>query len=147
MIEPLGDDVRRELQRFGPQGAMSDVVAAWPAAVGPQIARNAWPARIARDGTVHVHTTDSVWAFELTHQAQAIAGRLGVAGLRFAAGPLPEPAEDPSATMTAAVPEPSPAERSQAAAIAGVVHDPDLRDRIARAVSLSLARARVGRRV
>jgi len=145
VIEPLGDDVRRELQRFGPQGAMSDVVAAWPAAVGPQIARNAWPARIARDGTVHVHTTDSVWAFELAHQAQAIAGRLGVAGLRFAAGPLPEPAEDPSTTTAAAVPEPSPAERSQAAAIAGVVHDPDLRDRIARAVSLSLARARSGR--
>src|SRR3954471_20217771 len=106
---------------------MPELLDLWPDAVGPGIARFAWPARIARDGTVHVHTTDSVWAFELTHQARAIAERLDVGALRFAAGPLPEAAEAPSTTTAAPLTEPTPAERSQAAAIAGVVHDPDLR--------------------
>jgi hypothetical protein len=146
-MEPLGSEVRRELRRFGPQGAMADVVAAWPAAVGPQIARNAWPARIARDGTVHVHTIDSVWAFELTHQAPAIARRLGVAQLRFAAGPVPEP--DPEGLSAAAPPavQPSSEERARAASIAAEVDDDELRERIERAVSLSLAQARYDRSV
>jgi len=146
-MEPLGSDVRRELQRFGPQGAIADVVAAWPAAVGPQIARNAWPARIARDGTVHVHTTDSVWAFELTHQAEAIAHRLGVARLRFAAGPLPEAEPEDSSATAAPATTTSPDDRAHAAAIAAQVDDAELRERIERTVALSLARARSGRRV
>ena len=146
MIEPLGSEVRRELERFGPQGAISELVAAWPSAVGPEIARNAWPARIARDGTVHVHTTDSVWAFELTHRAREIGERLGVAQLRFAAGPLPEADPAPTAAATSApVAEPSPGEREQAAAIAAAVDDVELRERIERAVALSLARARSDR--
>ncbi len=66
------------------------MLALWPEAVGEAIARNAWPARIARDGTVHVNTADSIWAFELGHQAPEIAARLGVEKLRFAPGPLPE---------------------------------------------------------
>ena len=57
-MERLGDEVGRQLGRFGPQGAIGDVVAVWPDAVGEAIARNAWPARIARDGTVHVNTAD-----------------------------------------------------------------------------------------
>ena len=63
--ERIGDDVRRELGQLGPGGAIADVVAAWPEAVGDSIARNAWPARIARDGTLHVATSSSAWAFEL----------------------------------------------------------------------------------
>ena len=43
---------------------MGETVAAWPSAVGEEIARNAWPARFARDGTLIVNTRDSVWAFE-----------------------------------------------------------------------------------
>jgi len=62
-------DVKRELGRFGPVLGMAPLVEAWPGAVGPEIARNAWPARIARDGTLHVHTQDSIWAFELTTRA------------------------------------------------------------------------------
>ena len=48
MIERIGENVKRELGRFGPAAGMADLVTAWPAAVGEQIARNAWPARIAR---------------------------------------------------------------------------------------------------
>ena len=72
-MEPLGPDVRRELSRFGPQAGIGEAVAAWPTAVGESIARNAWPARFARDGTLHVATKDAVWAFELGHRAAEIA--------------------------------------------------------------------------
>ena len=61
----IGADVQRELARFGPAESMSEIVRAWPSAVGDQIARNAWPARLARDRTLHVATSSSAWAFEL----------------------------------------------------------------------------------
>ena len=131
--------LRRELGKLGPQSGMADLVERWPAAVGAAIARNAWPARIARDGTLHVHTADSVWAFELGHRAAEIAGRLDVASIRFAAGPLPEP--DAVETTRATV-EPSPGEVAQAQEIAGSIADEELRKIVQTAVSLSLARGR-----
>src|SRR5262245_64182229 len=98
-MDPLGDDVQRELRRFGPNAAIGETVAAWPAAVGDVIARNAWPARYRRDGTLVVHTRDAVWGFELTHRADEIAARLpGRPKMKFVPGPLPEPpAEAPDA--------------------------------------------------
>ena len=77
--ERIGEVVRGELARFGPAGSMGDVVAAWPAAVGDGIAANAWPARIARDGTLHVNTSSSAWAFELTQLREKIAESLAEA--------------------------------------------------------------------
>ncbi|HET7043305.1 MAG TPA: DUF721 domain-containing protein [Gaiellaceae bacterium] len=141
-MEPLGSDIRRELSRFGPQGGMAELLESWPGAVGPEIARNAWPARIARDGTVHVHTADAIWAFELGHRAAEIARRLDVTALRFAAGPLPAAPEEPEHTRRRAAPEPSPEELERASAFAATVADEELRERIARAAALSLARAR-----
>lgn len=80
---------------------MAELVDRWPDAVGPAIARFAWPARIARDGTVHVSTADAVWAFELGQRAAEIGGRLGGVHLRFAPGPLPDPpAEAPRDTVS-----------------------------------------------
>ena len=93
--------VQGELGRFGPATGMADLVAVWPEAVGEAIARNAWPARIARDGTLHVNALDSVWAFELQHRAPEIAERLGVPAVRFVPGPVPEP--EPEAAVKAAV--------------------------------------------
>ena len=79
--ERIGQDVKRELDRFGPAGAIADVVDVWPTAVGDSITRNAWPARIARDGTLHVSTSSSAWAFELgllvPDLRERIAERLG----------------------------------------------------------------------
>ena len=47
-MEPLGDQIRAELSRVGADsGAAEDAVTAWPAAVGDEIARNAWPSRTA----------------------------------------------------------------------------------------------------
>src|SRR6476659_4122345 len=94
-MDPLGPDIRSELARFGPQAGMAELVERWPAAVGEAIARNAWPARIARDGTVHINTADSVWAFELAQRAREIAERLRAPKVRFAPGPLPEAFEEP----------------------------------------------------
>src|SRR5882672_8994876 len=96
-MDHVGGQVARELGRFGPASGMAPLVEAWPLAVGPQIARNAWPARLARDGTLHVHTQDSIWAFELTTRAEEMRARLGKGAPRrmaFAPGSLPEPALD-----------------------------------------------------
>src|SRR5437764_1318776 len=87
-MERIGDDVRRELGRFGPSAGMTEIVAAWPEAVGEAIAQNAWPARIGRDGTLYVHAADAIWAFELGQRAQEIAARVGVGRARFTPGPL-----------------------------------------------------------
>jgi len=116
---------------------MAELLERWPEAVGEAIARNAWPARIARDGTVHVNTGDSVWAFELGHRAAEIAERLGVAKLRFAPGPLPQPT--PEETLWEA-PEPTPEQHARAAEIAAAISDENLRESVEKAVRMSLAR-------
>src|SRR6476646_3181411 len=118
-MDPLDSEIRAELRRFGPQAGMAELVERWPEVVGAAIARNAWPARISRDGTVQVHTADSVWAFELGHRAAEMAERLRAAGcdvprLRFAPGPLPTAGEEPVSTPSQA----SPQDEEQAHAIA-----------------------------
>ena len=118
---------------------MTELVAAWPEAVGEAIAQNAWPARISRDGTLHVHAADAIWAFELGQRAQEIAERVGVERIRFAPGPLPGPTEEP-APCRAAPPQPLPEHLEQAAAIAAGIEDEELRETVARAVAASLAR-------
>jgi len=75
-VDRIGDTVRQELRRFGGSGAMPDVVDAWPGLVGEHVAANAWPARIARDGTLHVNASSSAWAFELGHLEGEILPRL-----------------------------------------------------------------------
>lgn len=117
---------------------MAELVERWPQVVGASIARNAWPARIARDGTVHVNTADSVWAFELGHRAAEIAERLGVEKLRFAPGPLPEADEEPVENPVEVAPE----DAERAAAIASAISDEKLRESVQKAVTLSLARGR-----
>ena len=103
--ERIGDEVRRELSRFGPAEGMTEIVRAWPEAVGEQIAQNAWPARLSRDGKLHVATSSSAWAFELAqleptlleHLSEALGARVPT-GLRFAPGKLPEPQSQHSRT-------------------------------------------------
>jgi hypothetical protein len=146
-VKQLGEDVRRELERFGPEAGMAELVERWPAVVGATIARNAWPARVARDGTLHVNTADSVWAFELTSRGPEIAERVGVAGVRFAAGPLPEPAVAPTETPRGRPPEPSAKARADADRLAAGIADENLRKVVARAAALSLESAADGRSV
>ena len=145
-LRPIEDEVRRELARFGPAAGLGDIVAAWPECVGAGIAANAWPARLARDGSLHVSTSSSAWAFELTQLAPTILGRLqerlgesAPASLRFAPGPLPEAGPEPVDASERTVPKVSEADRAEGARIAAAIENQDLREAVARAAEASLA--------
>jgi hypothetical protein len=141
-MEPIGDELRSELARFGPQGGIGDTVAAWPAAVGAEIARHAWPARFTRDGTLLVNTRDAVWGFELTQRAAEISARLPTRPtLKFAPGPLPEAPPEPSPDSPQQRPEATLEQAREAARWASEIEDEELRGLVARAARASLARA------
>ena len=147
-MERIGDDVRREIGRFGPVAGMADLIRLWPAAVGHQIARNAWPSRFTRDGTLVVHTRDAVWAFELGQREGEICDRLGElvpARLRFLPGPLPEPAAPTPDPTRGESPSPSSEDVAEAARLTAEIGSAELRRVIAKAVAVSLVRARSGR--
>jgi hypothetical protein len=146
-MERIGDGVTRELRRFGSAAGMAELVGAWPAAVGEGIARHAWPARLARDGTLHVATDSSTWAFELAQLAPMLLERLrervgeaAPAALRFAVGPLPssDSEEEPGGGEHPV--EPTPADRELAAALVAGIEDDELRVLVGRAAAASLAR-------
>lgn len=151
-MERIGPDVERELGRFGPEAGTAKVVTAWPEAVGEVVARNAWPARIASDGTLHVSTSSASWAFELTQLAPAVLDQLravlGAAtprALRFAAGRLPEAADPSVENHSVGAPEPTAQELSAAHSLAAPVDNAELRELLERAAAASLARARSDR--
>jgi hypothetical protein len=147
--ERIGDGIQRELRRFGPESGLGEVVAAWPEAVGPGIAANAWPARIARDGTLHVATGSSPWAFELTQLADSILARLQEhlpehcpSAIRFAVGPLPEAGADSETTSSDSVPRPNREAREAGERIAQEIGGEGLREAVAKAAAASLAARR-----
>jgi hypothetical protein len=138
-MERLGEEVRSELRRVGADSGAGDVVTAWPAAVGEEIAHNAWPARTQPDGTLIVHVRDSVWGFELTQRAGEISGRLpGRPGLRFVPGPLPDVASEP---VSPQVLEASPEQAREADELASGIEDQQLRESVAKVIKAALARA------
>lgn len=148
--ESIGTTVLDELRRFGRPADLADAVAAWPEAVGPAIAAQAWPARLGRDGTLHVATSSSVWAFELTKLEPELRTRLrealgakAPARLRFAVGRLPERGAGegvPTSTKTAS--RVGPKARAAGAEIAASIENAELRSLVARAAAASLARRR-----
>ena len=153
-MERLDGSLRRALSSAGvpDAGVLAEVTCAWPEAVGPGIARAAWPQRIARDGTLHVTTESAVWAFELGRmESQLLAKLRSLVGdatppaLRFAAGPLPAPGPEPTGAPTPL--EPTREEEETAAALSAEIDDPELREAVRSASAASLARARHGRRV
>jgi hypothetical protein len=120
---------------------MGDILEAWEAAVGPEIARNAWPARFQRDGTLIVHTQDAVWSFELGHRAAEITVRLPKKPpLKFVPGPLPEPGSDPTQATPQGAPPVTVEQHELAASWAAAIDDEELRNLVARAAEISLAR-------
>ncbi len=145
--ERIGGEVRRELKRFGPAEGMTEIVRAWPVAMGEQITQNAWPARLARDGRLHVATSSSAWAFELAQLEPKLLERLAEelgdatpAGLRFAPGKLPELSTEgkndtPKERMT-----PTPEQVELAEAMTGEIEDESLRKIVAKAAAASLAK-------
>jgi hypothetical protein len=153
-LERLGDSAQRELARFEQVPGMAELVSVWPRAVGPEIARNAWPARIARDGTLHVATSSSTWAFELKHLEADMLARLGALvregvpkQLRFAPGPLPSAAPEPAGEERRKGPPVRPETRTQAESLAAAIEDEELRELVAQAAAASLERAASDRSV
>ena len=153
-MERLGDEAARLLATAGAPGldGLSAVTAAWARCVGEPIARSAWPRRLARDGTLHVATVSSAWAFELDRLAGEIAERLRAAlgdaapaSLRFSPGPVPEPA-DVSATSPATRRVVSAESRAEGERIAAGIADPELRRAVSRAAAASLESRRSDRR-
>jgi hypothetical protein len=147
-MDRIGDAVRRELGRFGTSAAMADLVGAWPEAVGETVARNAWPARLARDGTLHVNAGSSAWAFELQQLESEIVGRLReVLGdtapdrLRVVPGRLPEPLVPAEERHAKPLPEATPAQAREARDWAAEIESEDLRKSVEKAARTSLARA------
>jgi hypothetical protein len=155
-MERIGENVGRELARSGGDAgaALVEITAVWPQAVGEAVSRQAWPLRMGRDGTLHVATASSTWAFELDRlspeiheRLSALAGASAPAKLRFRVGPVPEPAapreasgEPPSDPL-----ETTPETASEAAELAAGIEDPELRQIVARAARASLSRARSDR--
>jgi hypothetical protein len=150
-MEPIGPDVDSELRRLEPENTGADLVEAWPLAVGAGIARHAWPARLARDGTLHVATESATWAFELAHLAPELLARLremlpGTAptALRFAVGPVPELPPERTADARRPTLEPTAAESADAARLVAGIADEELLELVRRTAALSLARAPSG---
>jgi hypothetical protein len=152
-MDRLDHQIRRELGRIGPMdGDMTAIVRVWPAAVGETVARNACPARLARDGTLHVNTASATWAFELGSLAPTILeqlrnelGEAAPPSLRFAPGPIPDPlAETPEGGASAPL-EIAAEDRAEAARVAATIEDDELRELVARAAAAGLARARSDR--
>jgi hypothetical protein len=147
-MDRIGDAFRRELGRFGTSGAMADLVGAWPDAVGETVARNAWPARLARDGTLHVNAGSSAWAFELQQLESEIVGRLReVLGetapgrLRVVPGRLPEPLVSSEERHARPLPEVTLEQARDARGWAAEIESEDLRESVEKAARASLARA------
>jgi len=153
-MERLDGSVRRALRAADvpDAGVLAEVTRAWPDAVGPAIARSAWPQRIARDGTLHVTAVSSTWAFELGRMVEEIQAKLRSqigdatpAAIRFAPGPVPE--AGPVEQAPRERPVPSPPEEAEAASVSARIGDPGLREAVRRAVAASLAAARDDRPV
>jgi hypothetical protein len=153
-MDRIGEEVKRELGRFGSAGKMADLVAIWPEIVGETVAANAWPARFARDGTLHVAAASSTWAFELQQLEPEIVSRLRAAlgeavptRLRFAPGPLPERSIEASAEPPRLPPEPTLEQAREARELSSVIDAEELRKSVEKAARMSLARAAADRPV
>ena len=155
-MDRIGKEIERELSRSGSKDAvpLAAITTAWPTAVGETVARQAWPLRIGRDGTLHVATASATWAFELDRlspeiheRLTALLGEAAPPKLRFAVGPVPEPGA-PVAAPSNDLPDvlvPTPEVVAEADSAAAAIDDPELRELVVRAARASLARARSGR--
>ena len=156
-MKRIGDQIEHELARSGSRDAipLTALTAAWPDVVGEPVARNAWPLRIARDGTLHVAAVSATWAHELELLQDTILEGLKArleddapTKVRFAVGPVPEPAaplQEPPKAGPPNPPDVPPEIASEAADAAAEIDDEELRELVARAARASLLKARSGR--
>ena len=151
LMERLGGDVRASSPALGPggHGEIAAIVRAWPAAVGEAIARNAWPARIARDGTLHVtRRLGDLGVRARPHarrRSSSSSAHTSASGRRRRSGSPPDrcpsPSRSGSTDRATHRREPGGDDRAEAAELAAPIEDEELREAVARAAAASLARA------
>jgi hypothetical protein len=140
-VKRVGDLLGAMLPPSSGAESLLPILRAWPDAVGAPVAREAWPARMAQDGTLVVHVTSSLWASELALLSDLLREKLAVAlagpapQLRFRVGPVPQPAAQ-------AVVAPPPRAAVEAAGhLAAQVEDGPLRAQIQAALERALVRS------
>lgn len=154
-MERIGKEVERSLSRTGDGEGLqlAEITAAWPDAVGEAIARNAWPLRMGKDGTLHVATSSATWAFELDRMSAdvgerfaALLGERAPLRLRFRPGPVPEHGPHSTTAKPKQALEPTPEAVKAADSAAASIEDLALRELVARAARASLSSGRSDRR-
>jgi len=142
-MEPTRDpDLAARLFGSRPEHALALLRAAWPVAVGPDLARRTEAVALDR-GILRVKVPDLRWQRSLLRMRGEILSRLrGVAGgaaprgLGFVVGPVAGP-PDPAPPPGAVPPAPAP---SAVAAAAAAIPDPEVRKRFLAAAARYLAR-------
>jgi hypothetical protein len=131
-----------------PEHTLALLRAAWPAAVGPDIARRTEVVALDR-GILRIKVPDAGWQRSLLRMRSDILARLrGVAGgaaprgLAFVSGPVAHAPQVAAAAPPAPVPPAPPAVAEAAAAI----DDPEIRARFVAAAARYLARFAPGQK-
>jgi hypothetical protein len=132
-----------EIFRATPARRLTLLKAAWPAAVGPELARRSEV--VALDGDlVRIRVTDAIWRRslwrmrkDLITRLRAIAGRAAPHALSFVEGPVTPRAEPPAPKARVVEAVPLPPVVAEAAAL---IPDDDTRQRFREAVGRYLSR-------
>jgi hypothetical protein len=140
-------DFARRLFGGRPEHRLALMRAAWPVAVGADLARRTQVVALDRD-VLRIKVPDPRWQRTLLRMRADILSRLrGVAGdaapwaLGFVVGPVPEGAEPPAAPSTRPA---SSAPRPALVDAAGGIADPEIRARFLEVAERYLARFRAG---
>jgi hypothetical protein len=147
MQRPPGPDLAAQLFGASPERALVLMRAAWPVAVGPELARRTEV--VALDGSVlRVRVPDATWQRglarmrgEIVRRLREIAGGAAPRSLGFVLGPLsgPQPSEAASAAPPVPPSPPAPAP-AQVRAAAETIVDPELRESFLAAAARYLER-------
>jgi len=125
-----------------PEHPLALLRAAWPAAVGPDIARRTEVVALDR-GILRIKVPDAGWQRSLLRmrgdilsRLRSVAGGAAPRGLGFVSGPVAH------APQAAPPPPPAPPPEAPAAVTeaAATIHDPEIRDRFVSAAARYLAR-------
>ena len=142
-LRPVGEGIARVARLPRPDPVLEAARAAWPQAVGAEVARRSLPVRIKGDWLI-VHCESSTWVAELSLMERQVHAGLSrqlaelPGRIRFEVGAVtpPEPPPPVAAPLRAATER----DREQARQLAGDIRDEALREAVQRAIEHSLRR-------
>jgi hypothetical protein len=148
MDRPRDPDLASRLFGDRPEHTLALLRAAWPAAVGPEVARRTEVVALDR-GILRIKVPDARWQrtllrlrWDILSRLRSVAGGTAPRGLGFVAGQVPEPPEPAPPPAPTPIPPPPPGLVEAARAIP----DPDVRDRFLAAAARYLGRFRDGQK-